>query len=162
MAGQKPQVEQPEDRCRNVGDGPRHRLQQQPTADGGSREGQNSVGHISRQPALDRPLGGEQQQLAGHQGGFGGGANSLELRHPEELQQAKVHHSPQRGGEPPAPQAHDKQAKAPHTEATDQPLAQGCSGRWCLALIEDNLTDHADWRRPGFTLSIAVGRDLEA
>ena len=73
-----------------------------------------------------------------------------------------MHHSTQRGGEPPPTQAHHQQAKAAHTEATYHSLAQGCSGRWCLALIEDNLTDHADWRRPGFTLSIAVGRDLEA
>ena len=119
------------------------------------------MGHISGEPALDRPLGGEQQQLAGHQGGFGGGANSLELRHPEELEQAKVHHSPQGGGEPPPPQAHHQQAKAAYTQATDQPFAQRCSGRWCLALIEDNLTNHVDWRLPQVTLSIAVGEDLE-
>ena len=72
-----------------------------------------------------------------------------------------MHHSPQRGGEPPPAQAHHQQAKAAHTQATDQPLAQRCSGRWHLALIEDNLTDHADWRRPEVTLSIALGKDLE-
>ena len=43
----------------------------------------------------------------------------------------------------------------------DQSLAQRCSGRWRLALLEDNLTDHADWRSPVVTLSIALGEDLQ-
>ena len=154
---QAKQVEQSEDRCRNVGDGTRHRLQQQPTADGGSRR---AVQHALHQPVarLGRPqvVNSSSWQttrvvlVAGRIPWF---APSGRTR------AGQVHHSPERGGEH-HPQAHHQRPKPP----TPRPLinrAQRCSGRWHLALIEDNLTDHADRRSPEFTLSIADGRDLE-
>jgi len=70
-------------------------------------------------------LGGEQQQLTGHQGCFGGWADPLELGHSEELQQAEVHHPTKCCSEPPAPEAHHQEAKTAHTKATQQAFAQG-------------------------------------
>ena len=129
MAGQKTQVEQPEDRGGNVGDRSGHRLQQQPGADRGARQGQ----HGSRQrfgPAAlnSRPLGGEQQKLAGHQGCLGGGADPFELSHAEELQQAQMHDHTDPEREPPAPQQNHQGSEAADGQATAKTLAQALGG----------------------------------
>jgi len=120
VARQKAQIEQSEDRGGDVGDGSGDRLQQQPSADGGSGQWQHRIGEMRRNASIHGPLGADQQQLAGHQGRLGGGSHALELRHPEKLQKAEMHHHTEGDGEPPAAQAHNHQTKQAHEQAADQ------------------------------------------
>ena len=76
VAGKKPEVEQPEDRRRDVSDGAGHRLEQQPAADHGAGGRQDRTGDIRGQAtASGGRLGGEQQQLHRDEGRFGGGTD---------------------------------------------------------------------------------------
>ena len=129
MAGQKPQIKQPEDRCGDVSNRSGERLQQQPGTDGGTGQGQHRPRQRLGPAALNRcPLGGEQQQLTGHQRCFGGRADSFELSHAEELQQTQMHDHADAEGEPPAPQQNHHRAEAADGDATAQSLAQAVGG----------------------------------
>jgi hypothetical protein len=59
------------------------------------------------------PLGGDQQQLADHQGGFDRRSDALELGQAEKLEQAQVHNHTEGQGEPPAPRPTTSRPKAP-------------------------------------------------
>ena len=124
VAGQKPQIEQTEDGGRHVGDGTGDRLEQQPGADGCPGQRQDHRRQFRWPTGLhSSPLRCDQEQLARHQGCFGGRPHSLELRHPEELQQAQMHDHPHGCGEPPAAKDHYQGAKCTNGKATDQALA---------------------------------------
>jgi len=142
VAGQKAQIEEPEDRGGDVGNRAGHRLQQQPATDhrpGGRQHGRR---HIAGKPATTRrgtatgQLGADQQQLHRHQGGFGGGPDPLELGHPEKFQQAQVHDHPHGHREPPASEHHHHEAKGTRRPAAEQPR-QGGGGAGAGARDQD-------------------------
>ena len=117
VAGQKAQIEETEDRGRDVGDRAGGGLEQQPTADhratGRKHGGSHFGGHLRHEPATaGGRLSGDQQQLHRHQGGAAGRTDPLEAGHAEELEQAEVHDHANRQGEPPAPEHHHQKAEA--------------------------------------------------
>ena len=120
VTGQKAQIEESEDRGGNIGDCAGDRLQQQPSADGGSGQGQHRIGKVRCNASIHGPLGADQQQLAGHQSRLGGGSHALELRHPEKLQKGEMHHHAESDGEPPAAQAHNHQTEQAYEKPADQ------------------------------------------
>ena len=123
MAGQKAQIKEAKNRRRDVGDRAGDRLQQQPATDHRARHWQDR----SRPGTSRGQLGNDQQQLTGHQGGFAGWTNALELGQPEKFQQGQMHDHPEAEGEPPAPQPNDQQAKSRRRQ-TAQPTARAPHG----------------------------------
>ena len=130
VAGQETEVKESEHGGGDVGDRAGGGLQQQPAADHRPRSRQNRRRHIAGHPGRctagthpvgrRRRLGGEQQQLHGHQGGLGGGPDALELGHAEKLQQPQMHDQAHRQGEPPAAEQHHQSAETTRRPATGQ------------------------------------------
>ena len=77
---------------------------------------------MGRQATCEIPLRTDQQQLAGHKGGFCRGPNPRALGHPKKLEQAEMHDHSKGHSEPPAPQTHDNQSEQASRQTTDHAL----------------------------------------
>jgi len=131
VAWKKAQIEQSKDRGRNVSNGSSNRLKNQPTADRGTRQRQNGIGKVRCESTVHRPLGADEQKLAGHQGCFGGRTHALELSHPKELQQGEMHDHPKGDGEPPTTQTDNHDAEQTSQKTTAQTLAIDATAPGC-------------------------------